>query len=641
MKHFFTILCFLPHLMASAQFPEIQHVITHDRETVVTDPTTGVNHYPAWGVFPEKAASIRKMVMHLTLGSPDTLPTAHWDYLDHILIRRQGGAEGEDLNMEIGRMLTPYGSIYGNDWTWTWEVDVTDYAMFLRDSVEIEYRHSGYEPNTVGWALTLDFEIIFGPEVVKSLGYTPLWRGNFRYGDPAQPIEEALLPITYEVVPGSSISRIRIQHTGHGADRPRYCSEFCSRWREIRMDGMLVDHRDMWKECAGNPLFPQGGTWIFDRAYWCPGDLQTPDIFDVSVGPGSHTVGIAMEPYTATDNIQANESIQAFLFHCSGPLQKVDVAIDEVVVPTDKQQYSRLNPACFNPKVIIRNLGREDLRTLTLEYGTEGFEISTYKWQGNLPFNQATVVELPGAIEYTRGENLFTVSAKRPNGRKDAWRGDNQRTVSFTAPMVLPDNMILKFKTNDHPSDNTIFIVGAGGDTVYQRLPKGLEPNTLYADTLKLDPGQYELTLLDSAGDGLQFWFKPRQGDGYLRLFDMQNRLIHVFESDCGNGQFLAFNADPAYITDTTTAQYAFSMYPRLTDDKIELEVLASKPGRMTVEITVDGELQEQHEYIQVSEGVFTYHIGYLPAGRYVVEVFMDGESRFKGRVNKRRRRAD
>lgn len=89
-----------------------RHVITHNRATITTDPSTGSNSYAAWGVFPMTSQPIRKIVMHVTLGTPDSLPTAHWDYRDHINILRKGGTNGDALNYEIGRMLTPYGSIY-------------------------------------------------------------------------------------------------------------------------------------------------------------------------------------------------------------------------------------------------------------------------------------------------------------------------------------------------------------------------------------------------------------------------------------------------------------------------------------------------------------------------------------------------
>lgn len=42
-------------------------------------------------------------------------------------------------------------------------------------------------------------------------------------------------------------------------------------------------------ECAMNPIH-QGGTWVYDRAGWCPGDVVDTKEYDinsqVSSGPG-------------------------------------------------------------------------------------------------------------------------------------------------------------------------------------------------------------------------------------------------------------------------------------------------------------------------------------------------------------------
>ena len=308
---FFIAICISTNIIG--QHTKTAHVIPHHRTTIVTDPSKGSNPYPAWGVFPGDGESIRKIVMHVTLGTPDTLPTAHWDYRDNINILRKGGINGEVLNYEIGRMLTPYGSIFSKGWDFTWSVDVTDFSLLLRDSVEIEYVHTGYEPQTVGWALTIDFEITYGPEHIIPLSIQPMWRDSYDYGNTEKPIAEALTPITYTVAEGSSINRLRIQHTGHGMDRPKGCSEFCSRWRQVKFDGIVMQDKDLWKKCGDNPLYPQGGTWIFDRALWCPGDLQQPDIVDVKPTKKTHSFSIEMEPYIATENIQAKEDISSCL----------------------------------------------------------------------------------------------------------------------------------------------------------------------------------------------------------------------------------------------------------------------------------------------------------------------------------------
>jgi hypothetical protein len=621
------------------QQAKVIHVITHNRQTVVTNPSSGTNSYFGWGAFPAKNVPVRKVVMNLTLGSPDSLPTAHWDYLDHITLRRQGGKYGKSLDYEIGRMLTPYGSIYNKGWNWKWEVDVTDFAPFLRDSVEIEYNHSGYEPKTVGWSLTIDFEITLGPAVANQLAMIPLWNGSYKYGDPNRNIDDEICPIDFTSAPGAAFARIRIQHTGHGMDKPRGCSEFCSRWRDLIVDGAVVDHRNMWKDCGANPLYPQGGTWIYDRAYWCPGDLQVPDVIDVPEKPGEHVVSIKMQPYQATGDIQAVENISAYLFQYSKPNAKVDVAVDQIYVPNDEQQFSRLNPACFNPHFVIRNLGSENLHSVVITFGTDGFPKQVYRWKGNLAFNETAEIVIPGVIQQKSGENHFTVNLTKPNGRKDAWTGDNEMTTTFYAPDAYPTDFVLKFLTNDRPKDNTVFLIGEHSDTLFSRNPKELEPNTLYTDTLHLKPGDYELCLTDTAGDGLEFWAEPQNGDGYLRMFDMKGNLIHAFESDCGNGEKLSFMASPEFVTDTTKAQFAFSLYPRLVKDKTELSVVSNKTSEMQVLITVDAKVWEKHEYHHIKNGSFEYNLTNLPQGRIVVEVLMDGVSRFKGRINKSRLR--
>ena len=630
-------LLIISSISGSAQTPIIQHVITHNKTLVVTNPSTGTNSYPKWGLFPSGNFPVRKVIMNLTLGSPDSLPTAHWDYLDKINLRRKGGVNGKSLDIEIGRMLTPYGSIYNKGWSWKWETDVTDFAPLLRDSVEVEYIHTGYEPSTVGWSLTIDFEIMSGPPVVNQLGMIPLWNGSFKYGDPKNKIEESLLPINYESIQGSVINRIRINHTGHGMDKPKGCSEFCERWRDILLDNKVVNHRNMWKDCGANPLYPQGGTWVYDRAYWCPGDLQVPDVIDLYTSSGKHSVGITMEPYTATENIQANENISAFLFFYTAPLQKFDVAVDQIVVPTNKQQFARLNPAGFSPQVIIRNLGSANLQTLTITYGTEGFPKAEFHWKGNLKFNETELIFLPGEIKSQNGVNKFTVSLSKPNNGKDGWTGDNTLTTYFIAPELFTNQFILQFLTNNKPKDNEVYLLNSKSDTIYKKSGSYLEANKLYQDTIRLKEGKYELCLNDTAGDGLEFWAEPQNGDGYLRLFDLKGNLIHAFESDCGNGEKFAFDASAAFVTDTTKAKYAFSMYPRLVSDKTTLSVVSNRTSKMAVIMTVNGIVYERHEYTAVKNGLFDYNLGSLPTGRIVVEVQMDGNSKFKARLNKKK----
>lgn len=634
MKKKIFLLLLVCSIFTQAQVAQNMHVITHNRKTIVTDPSMGNKPYLAWGLFPSAETEVRKITLHVTLGCPDSLPCAHWDYLDHITIRRAGGKSAKSLDYELSRMLTPYGSIFTREWNWTWSVDVTDFAIVLRDSVEIEYNHSGYETSEVGWALTLDFEIVKGPEIIHPISITPMWNGSFKYGDPKDDIEQELSPRILTSAKGAEIGRFRIQHTGHGMDEPRGCSEFCSRWREIIFDGKVVDRTNLWKNCGDNPLYPQGGTWIYDRAWWCPGNLQAADIVDLKLNKGEHNLDINMEPYVASANVQANESIASYLIQCSEPKAKHDVAIEQIIVPSNDPNYRRMNPTGQNPVIVFRNVGKENVKSLLIHYGTKGFKQNSYLWKGNLPFNKTVTLVLPSKIDFKKGENTFLVTIK-PNGRKDAWIFDNTLTSHFQSPPETPQKMVLQFLTNNKPAENKITITNQQGELLYSRKPQSLLPKTMYYDTLSLPQGTHTLYLSDSAGDGLEFWHEPESGYGYLRLLTMEGKLIHNFESDCGDGQMYCFTTMSDFVIDTNNTQYAFVLYPRRTNGIINLDVHADKVGSMDVLITSDGQLVEKHYYSKVKQNRLTYDLSYLKKGRYILEVLMDGESKFKRRFNK------
>ncbi|MFW6042791.1 MAG: hypothetical protein ACOCPW_00375 [Marinilabiliaceae bacterium] len=91
------------------------YVTTHDQITINTDMERGENFFTKWGKFPTPDKDIRRMKMQVTLGHPDTMAIAHWDYLDFIHLRSTGGKEGESKDLEIGRIITPYGSSFTED----------------------------------------------------------------------------------------------------------------------------------------------------------------------------------------------------------------------------------------------------------------------------------------------------------------------------------------------------------------------------------------------------------------------------------------------------------------------------------------------------------------------------------------------
>ncbi len=609
------------------------HVITHNRATIVTNPAKGINLYPAWGHFPDQHFQIRQIILHVTLGSPDSLRCADWDYSDHITIARAGGKHQPVKNYEIARMLTPYGGAFSKDWHFTWETDITDFSDLLRDSVEIVYAHSGYEPNNDrGWALTLDFEIIKGTPAWEPVSIQKIYDGNFAYGDSTNSIENELHPVKFNTDPGTEYARLRIYQTGHGMDSEG-CGEFCSRYREIWVDNQLKDHKDLWKTCGDNPLFPQAGTWIFDRANWCPGYLVIPDTYNFPVKPGEHVVDINMQPYV-NPKPSANESICAYIIQYKKPTFKNDVALSDIVVPSNKQIYLRQNPVCCDPEITIKNLGATTVRELKVTYHTVGFPEQNFTWQGNIPFGEKTNIVLPGNINTREETNKFEVSIERVNGKRDQYRADNTKVSTFTRAPELGTQLIFHLHTNNQPEQNAYQLTDSDGKLWYERKLGSMEANTSYADTFQLKPGCYNLTLVDTAGNGLEFWYNRKGGRGFTRLMNGKGEMVKNFDSDFGSSIVYNFSVseNAKAVIDT---EPAIGLFPTLTTGSTTMDYFSNKPEDVVVQLITDegSHLVEEHKYYQLKEGVFTYDLSTRPKQRYYLKVFINGELKFNKRI--------
>ena len=96
------------------------------------------------------------------------------------------------------------------------------------------------------------------------------------------------------------------------------------------------------QECADNPLYPQGGTWIYDRAGWCPGaPVRTEDLelTPLVAGQDSFTVeyDVTYDPY---GNYRMEGQIIGY-----GPANMVhDVEVMDILAPNDDKLLSRSEP---------------------------------------------------------------------------------------------------------------------------------------------------------------------------------------------------------------------------------------------------------------------------------------------------------
>jgi hypothetical protein len=603
-------------------------VTSHNNVYVVTNPSTGSNPYPLWAVFPSASTQYRKVILTLTHKCPPGLPCGEWDYIDNVFIRRVGGMNAASADIEVARYITPYGNSFNSSWGSSWTLDVTDYANFLHDSVEIEYIHTGYETNVnKGWSVGVSFSIIEGTPVMPPVAFQQLWKGSFPFGNAANPIENYLQADTILTNAATANLKLKVTQSGHGADAA-YCAEFCSKNRSVYFDGALVNTKAVWRLCGRNPIYPQGGTWVYDRANWCPGNWVYPVNYKFNVTGGTtHIVDMNMQTYN-TANPSANFVIDAQLYEFGALSNANDAAIDEVIEPNNKFEFSRMNPVCNNPRIRIKNNGSNAITSATFKYGLTGTSLSTYAWTGSLASLDTVQVILPGIITPVTGSQQFQVYIEDVNGAADQYAYDDTAYTTALINPVMDTTFVFWFKSNSAPNESSYKLWDENGNIVFQRLQGSLSANTVYKDTFYVAPGCYRFKFYDSGDDGLTWWANTAQGNGYAR-FSRTNVATQyiIFNSDFGSEISYNFRAVPGGTVgiDDVVSQPALSIYPNPSQGKVSVDIALTKPSSVTVEVLNQvGQIVSKHYEKNYTAGIIDMDLSKFDNGVYVVRLKTD-----------------
>ena len=164
------------------------------------------------------------------------------------------------------------------------------------------------------------------------------------------------------------------------------------------MNGLKLFRWNVWKDCGYNPIYPQGGTWPFDRAGWCPGTKvdEYENELTPFVKPGDTiSIDYEIEPYLDNGEKEGEFRISHQLFSYGSPNFMNDAEIIDIIVPSSKSAFSRFNPTLSNPKIIIKNAGAYDLKQVEIHYGLKHRRKSVYHWYGHLKFLEEEKVFLP------------------------------------------------------------------------------------------------------------------------------------------------------------------------------------------------------------------------------------------------------
>lgn len=551
MKYAFFIAVILTVTSLSAKNGDTTRIRTHEKVLIQTNPAIGHTNYSAWGEFPSRNRKFQKMYLELTFQCPPGMTCGEWDYLNYIWLGKRHGEKKDTLNWEIARFITPYGLQFDKNWNHTWKFDISDFSDLFFDSVEIWYQHTGYEAkNGRGWLITLDFTMIEGPPVREIKKIDLLWRKSIPYGNDS--VFAARTPeIKYKCGPETGEIRYKIIQTGHGMDQPHNCAEFCPKYRYIRHD-YETDTSLVWRDnCGENPVYPQGGTWIYDRTNWCPGAEVWEYNLDKKVLPNSeHTMDLDMQSYTRVSG-SGNYVIAVYLIEYGKYAFETDASVEEIIRPTTELQYKRLNPACGEPRIVFRNNGINELNQVLFEYGWEGSKLQRVEWTGNLKFGEKKQLDLPYLKSRAASGTRFVCQIIWVNYREDLYK-ENNRIYSLPSTLTpeLPGRIEIVLRTNNAASENYYSLTKSDGTVI---LKKGnFSNNTFYRDTVNLAAGCYLLNLMDDGPppsnyplnkDGLGWWANSNDGTGLFQIRNPgNNSLIQLFNVDFGTGLWYQFH---------------------------------------------------------------------------------------------------
>jgi hypothetical protein len=466
---------------------------------------------------------------------------------------------------QLQNYVTPYGiglSLGVNGFRWVY--DVTDYMPLFKDTIEIS---AGNQQELID----LKFVFIKGTPNRDIIDFETIWRGDYGHSNIANDI--SLPPVNIPLNPNASQYKIKTRTTGHWFGGFQNCAEFCPKLHHLKINGNKEFEWLNWKECSNNPVISQGGTWIYDRAGWCPGTFGTTFDHNLTpfVNPGDTTsIDYGME--VTSGGMEGNYRLTVQLVSYGDNNFQNDAGIIDVIAPNEWEYHNRLNPMCDNPKITITNAGEQLLQSAKIEYWICGGSHETYTWQGSLEFEETQEIELPiisqsfwNHAQYCKKFNVLITEA---NGVSDEYDGNNHYQSSFDVPPSYPENIVLWTRTNGAPNETKLYVKDVDGNNIFSRT--NFQSNTLHRDTLDLDPGCYSIVLDDTDQDGLSF-FANNDGSGMFSIRKITGSPLKGFDSDFGDKIIHYFTVGYSLGTKDDES-YNFKCYPNPVHDQINLE---------------------------------------------------------------------
>jgi hypothetical protein len=524
---------------------------------------------------------------------------------------------------EIMSFVTPYGiglnlGVEGR----TWYFDVSDYEPILRGDKRILMTLGGQnqEQNDV------EFWFIVGTPPRNIVGFNQIWQGTNRTGQaPLTAInnQNRFASENVSIPANGKYFKMRSSITGHGAD-----GEFEANGGQVNHYLNLNggDNEFEWiisEECAFNPVFPQGGTWVYDRQGWCPGQRSLLKEFNLTPLVTAGTT--ANIDYNASAPLKTGGDYNYHVAHqlvTYGEFNFTrDARIMDILQPNNGIVHGKKNPMCDNPKIVIQNSGKNPITQMLISYGINNGTALTHEWKGNLAAMETDTIVLPhkGSL-WNSGisgtTNTFTTQILKVNeADNDAYVLNNKMSVRFTLPEIIPSVFTLEFRTNNRPTESAYKLFDDWGNLIDSK--SFTDANTTFSKQYNLG-GCYKLVVEDKGHDGVQWWANSAQGTGFIRLRRANNTILKTFQPDFGGGFEYSFTTNWALTIAEETIENEIMVFPNPSKGMIHINGNHLEGAKLVLYDLLGKELMTINTLKANENILYTEQIG---SGIYVLQI--------------------
>ena len=479
---------------------------------------------------------------------------------------------------ELMSFVTPYGigldfGVKGKSWYY----DVTDFTPLLKGPKRFLMTMGGENQEQID----IDFWFIVGTPPRNVLQFNQLWQGAGRQGQAGIANinnDTRFEPLTVPLLNNGQAFKVRSTITGHGSEG------------EFGQNGGIINHYfnvnggtnefawQITQNCPSNPIIAQGGTWVYVRQGWCPGQASMLKENNITpfVTPGA-TVTL---DYNCSNPVNPSGDYRYIAAHqlvtYASANRALDANIIDVLMPSNNVLYSKFNPICSSPVIFVQNTGSTAITNLDIDYWLNNSAVKqTYNWTGNLIFLDTTRITLPIATLWQNGiqttNNKFNVELRKANSTTDQYIYNNKYASPFTVPDVITGSITVEFKTNNNPSENTYAILDDNGNVVSGASTLAAA-NTIYVDNYILN-GCYKIVVTDAGGDGVQWWANTSQGVGYIKIKDaITGAVIKTFQPDFGDRFEYSFTTASSLSLHENELNIGINLFPNPSHDSFKIE---------------------------------------------------------------------